>query len=42
MSCSTEKLENEAIEWLELVANEELDRNRSLQDILKDGTILCK
>lgn len=41
-SSSVDKLEKEASEWLEIVTGESLDCNKSLQENLKDGTILCK
>lgn len=37
-----DKLEKEATEWIEMVTGEHLDRNKSFQENLKDGTILCK
>lgn len=39
---AVDKLEKEASEWLELVTGEPLDGNKSFQENLKDGTILCK
>ena len=43
MAFSADKLEKEALEWLELVVREQIvDQTKSAQEILKDGTILCK
>ena len=39
---SVDKLEKEAAEWLESVTGETFDSEKSLQENIKDGTILCK
>lgn len=42
MPSTVDKLEKEASEWLEFVTGEQFDENKSVQETLKDGTILCK
>lgn len=42
MPSTVDKLEKEALEWLESVTGEQFDQNKSVQETLKDGTILCK
>ena len=42
MPSSVDKLEKEALEWLESVTGEKFEQNKTAQEILKDGTILCK
>lgn len=42
MPSTVEILEQEALEWLECVTGEKFEENKSVQEILKDGTILCK
>lgn len=37
-----EILEQEAVNWLENVTGESLDSNKTFQENLKDGTVLCK
>ncbi|EUB57026.1 Myophilin [Echinococcus granulosus] len=34
--------ENEALEWIEALTGLKLDRSKLYEDILKDGTVLCK
>lgn len=42
MPVTTDKLEKEASEWIELVTGESFDQNKTFQENLKDGTLLCK
>lgn len=42
MPSTVDKLEKEALKWLELVTGEQYDENKNAQETLKDGTILCK
>lgn len=39
---TVDKLEKEAAEWLESVTGENFDSEKTFQENLKDGTILCK
>ena len=39
---AAENLEREAINWLESVTGESFDSNKTFQENLKDGTVLCK
>jgi hypothetical protein len=36
------KLENELREWIQTVLQRNLERERSFQELLKDGQILCE
>lgn len=44
MPSTVDKLEKEALEWLEFVTEEKFyqNKNKNAQETLKDGTILCK
>lgn len=39
---TVDKLEKEAAAWLESATGEQLDNNKTFQENIKDGTILCK
>ena len=36
------ELETQALDWIEAILGEKIDRSKPYEDVLKDGIILCK